>query len=152
MTLLQRLGADRLAARQNKDAVLSTLLTTVYSEAAMIGKNDGNRESRDDEVMKVIKKFIKNNEDFIGAMLENGNGKLTTKQVAIEKTLRNENHVLMSYLPTQLSMDELSDIVITFLKEHPEAEKKDVFQFLKHNYDGLYNGKDASNIVKNEID
>jgi len=59
MSLLSQIAADRLQFRKDRNKAAATTLTTLYGEAAILGKNDGNRESTDDEVMKVVKKFIK---------------------------------------------------------------------------------------------
>jgi len=129
----------------------ATLLTTLYSEAAMIGKDDGNRETADSEVLKVVKKFVKNNNEFIGAMLADSDGKLSSSQSNKEKALRDENHLLEIYLPTQMDADELSPIIISFISDNPDAKMGDVMQYLKREFDGQYDGKEASAIVREEL-
>jgi len=43
--LINKIKSDSLEARKARQTDTATLLTTLYSEASMIGKNLGNRES-----------------------------------------------------------------------------------------------------------
>ena len=49
--LINQIKSDALEARKARQTNTATLLTTLYSEASMVGKNDGNRESTDAEVL-----------------------------------------------------------------------------------------------------
>ena len=60
MSLIQDIKSASLVARKARETKKAESLITLYSEASMIGKNDGNRESTDAETIAVIKKFIKN--------------------------------------------------------------------------------------------
>ena len=55
---MEKIKQDRIAAMKAKDSQKSTFLSTLYAEAAMVGKNDGNRDTTDEETVKVIKKYI----------------------------------------------------------------------------------------------
>ena len=137
MSLLQQIKDDQLQARKEKNQILSSLLTTLIGEAAMIGKNDGNRESTDAEVVAVIKKFIKNIDESL--------------KVKPDKVLPLEKIMLEGYLPKQLSEQELrakinDHIIFAELKGMQSMGK--VMSHLKQNYDGQYDGKLASQIVK----
>ena len=55
MSLLAQLKKDSLLARKAADGVRATLLSTLIAEAEMVGKNAGNRESRDDVVQQSIR-------------------------------------------------------------------------------------------------
>jgi hypothetical protein len=65
MSLLSVIRNDLDAARRNKDARLLTLLTTLYSEAAMVGKTKRNGESTNEEVLAVTRKFKVGVEEII---------------------------------------------------------------------------------------
>jgi len=64
MSLLQDIKNASLEARKIKSE-LSSFLVTLYAEAAKIGKDSGNRESTDEEVIKILKKFKSNAEELI---------------------------------------------------------------------------------------
>jgi len=146
MSLLNRIKSNQLQARKNKKKSLSTSLTTLLGEAAMMGKNNGDRESTDEEVIVVIKKFIKNNDEVI---------KITDAKSKAHKNAVEENLCLTVYLPDQLNEDQISDIVakcIENLNDTSSNTMGEVMRFLKENYAGKYNGKQASRIVRELID
>jgi len=64
MSKIAEIKTAQLTARKARDSITATLLTTIIGEAEMVGKSAGNRESTDEEVLVVLKKFEKN-------MLEN---------------------------------------------------------------------------------
>lgn len=146
MTLLTQIKQDQLQARKDKDQVKVGILTTLVSEAAMIGKNDGNRESTDAEVIATIKKFIKNTDETI-SLLEKEHGDL------VAKPLR-EREILMSYLPHQLTDEELLisiDEIITELQIDSLKGMGLVMKTLKERYEGQFDGKTASALVKERL-
>ena len=143
--LIQKLQADQLIARKAKDYVATGLLTALVSEAAMVGKNAGNRISTDDEVLATIRKFLKNAEETLNRV----------KQLAgAEKAVSNfteEIQILNGYLPQQMSDDQLREAINTFKTENPNANMGLAMKFLKEKYNGLYDGKQASIIAKEVI-
>ncbi len=134
MSLLQNVKDDQLSARKAKDYVRAALLTTLYSEAAMIGKNSGNRESTDVEVMGIVKKFITNTKELLTHSPDNAQAKL-------------ELEILMKYLPAQLTDEELTEVITTLYKEH-SGNMGLVMKSLKESHNGKYDGKKASEIFR----
>lgn len=142
MSLLQQIKADQLQARKNKDVVTATLLTTLIGEASMIGKNDGNRESTDAEVIAVIKKFIKNAEDTIAVV----------NNPAATEGLQQERDILAAYLPRQMTKEQLMYIISTQIQAGTFAKdarlKGSAMKYLKSTLDGQYDGKVASEAIE----
>lgn len=140
--LLKKIKDDQLQARKDRDTQKANLLTTLYSEAAMVGKNKGNRDSTDEEVIAVIKKFHKDN----GAVLDSMDGSVSdTVKFAWER----ERQILASYLPKQMTEDEIKAAITAyknFADENPNMGG--AMKFLKENYSGQYDGKMASSIAK----
>jgi len=142
MSLLSQIKKDQLQARKNSKTVEATLLTTLIGEAAMIGKNDGNRETTDEEVVAVIKKFVKNNTELMGYAV--------AESVAYMNA-RDENDFLSQYLPSQMTEDEIRAAVqkrIVTLDEISPKLMGSVMKWLKDNYAGQYDGGLASKVVK----
>lgn len=142
MSLIQTIKADQLQARKNKDTSRASLLTTLYSEAAMVGKNDGNRESTDAEVVAMVKKFIKNIDETISAVASSSDA------VAM---LHQEREILSVYLPKQLTEDELKALLTGMVSKLPERSPKSMgmlMKALKAEYDGQYDGKSASTLAR----
>jgi len=137
VTLLQQIKKDQLRVRKAKQAIPASLLTTLLGEASMIGKNDGNRESTDAEVISVIKKFIKNIDESL--------------KVKPDKVLVLEKLLLEGYLPTQLTGDTLVDVVQKIVLDNQLTSPRDmgaVMKIMKESCAGQYDGKEVSTIVK----
>lgn len=68
-----------------------------------------------------------------------------TLKVASNEQLEAEKALLEDLLPKQLSEDELKEIMIAAIAADPSmSEKKNMFPYLKANYEGLYDGKTAN--------
>jgi uncharacterized protein YqeY len=102
MSLITQIKTDLVEARKartDKDRI--SLLTTLSSEIAIVGKNDGNRETRDDEALAVIRKFVKNAELTVTNLLERGR----SDDIG---AVQHELAILKAYLPTAPSEDEIA--------------------------------------------
>jgi len=142
MSLILQIKKDQLQARKNSQTVEATLLTTLLGEAIMIGKNAGNRETTDEEVVAVIKKFVKNNTELMGYAESESNSYLNA---------RDENDLLSHYLPSQMTEEDIRTAVQTRIVTLDEISPKlmgSVMKWLKYNYAGQYDGGLASKVVK----
>lgn len=152
MSLLNDIKAKQLELRKaqmadkiDRDTEIS-LLTTLYSEACMPGKAD-QRESTDAEVIAVIKKFVKNNDECMASAGDRRDSDWCDR-------LSVEREILDMFLPKQLTATELTEIVSGFVAANGIANPKGtglVMSMLKEQYAGLYDGKLASDIVKNVL-
>lgn len=142
MTLLQTIKEKQLAARKSHCPDLASLLTTLIGEGEAIGKNDGNRETTDIEMVAVIKKFIKNNDIFLEA--------LPSEQSTKREQLVSEQAVLNGLLPKQLTESELEVIIAAMVLTHGCNLGKIMGQ-LKTLYNGQYDGKLATTLIKKAI-
>lgn len=137
MSLLSTIRRDQVSARKSREALATALLTTLLSEASMIGLNDGKRESTDIEVISVIKKFIKGIDE--------------TLTIRPSDDLYQERAILERYLPSQLSEDELKNIVTAIVERLGGPSMKimgPTMKLLREHYEGQYDGKLASEVVK----
>lgn len=140
--LLEKLQAAALAARKNQNAVAASLLTTLYAEAARVGKDQGNRVSTDDEVVAVVKKFSKNIDETLAALPATDS---RVAQLSLEKEL------LAAYLPTQLDeagLKALIDELVAGLAEKSPKQMGTIMAGLKARAGGQYDGAMASRLVK----
>ncbi len=144
MSLLAEIKKDQLAARKDKNTAVTSILTTLIGEASMAGKNDGNRESTDFEVVAVIKKFIKNLNELMEVLsIEDDRERY---YAAMDEIV-----VLTEYLPSQLSEDEIKCLALIQISYLDDASPKSMGKIMKHfkdNYAGEYDGKMASKIVR----
>ena len=137
MSLITKIKAEQITARKNRNAPMAALLTTLIGEAEMVGKNAG-REVLDAEVIATIKKFIKNIDETIKA--------LGAKDERARSAM-DEKVVLEHFLPKQMTEAELrsyvQEIVLT-----EGANMGKIMGVLKSRFDGQYDGKMASSVVK----
>lgn len=148
MSLLNDIKTKQIELRKaqmhdhiDRDVEIS-LLTTLFSEASMPGKNV-QRESTDNEVVAVVKKFVKNNDECMAAAGDRRDNDWCDR-LAIEREL------LDSFLPTQLTDKELQSIIEQFIANNGITGPKGtglVMKMLKEQYAGLYDGKQASMIT-----
>ncbi len=132
MTLIAQIKEKQINARKSGSKEAS-LLTTLLGEAAAVGKNAGNRETTDAEVVAVVKKFIKNIDETISALSSRNQD--SSAFVA-------EKKVLEEFLPKQLSEDELKKIAAG------RSSMPDFMKYLKEQFNGQYDGKLASSVAK----
>lgn len=139
-TLIQRLKADSLDARKAREAAKSSFMTTLLSEASMPGKNDGNRESTDEEALAVCAKFDKNIAELLSVR-------------PTDATALAERAWLASYLPTKLNQEALSALIVDVARELGLAtigprDMGGIMAGLKKRAPGQYDGAIASALVK----
>jgi uncharacterized protein YqeY len=144
MTLLDRIDADRTAARRDGKTPVATFLGYLISEARKIGKDaKPPRESTDAEVITVIRKLIAQNEETIA---------ITGGSVGPAVW---QNKLLNGYLPDQLSEAELESLIRAFCTGQNWTDEKpsmkwmgSVMTMLKECQAGKYNPQLASQITK----
>jgi uncharacterized protein YqeY len=143
--LIDTVYADMITARKGSDSVAKNLLVTLYSEAAMVGKNKRNGPTTDDEVIATVKKFTANAEETVRLLEQRGT------DVAVQK---HEITILNRYLPQQMTEADLTDAVKTIVStlgvNGPKAMGA-VMAELKAQYAGKYDGKIASAVVKSVL-
>ncbi len=137
MTLLQTIRDDALVARKSRKSLEASLLTTLGSEAAMVGKNAGNRESTDAEVTAVIKKFLKNNAETISLV----------QDPEVKANYENERLILQRYVPAELTREE-TVAEIALLGEVGPKDMGRVMGALNGKYPGRINGKLVGELLK----
>lgn len=143
MSLFDQIKADQLSARKAKDALASSLLTTLIGEVSAIAKNDGNREVTDADVVKTCKKFVAGMEQTVQYCKG-------TNQEGMDTALA-EMEIIERYLPVQLTELELQKIVGNLAQALPERNPKQMgvlMKQLKEAYDGQYDGALASKVIK----
>lgn len=132
MSLIEQIKEQQIAARKSGDS-LASLYTTLLGEASIIGKNAGNRETTDQEVVAVVKKFIKNLDETIQALTSRGQD---------ATPYAGERKALEAFLPLQLTELMLTHIAMK------QSSMPDFMKFLKENHAGQYDGKLASIVAK----
>ena len=144
MTLFNQIKADQLAARKAKDGLKATLLTTLIGELTAIGKNDGNREVTDADVVKLVKKFLDGVNETM-ALINDANNSDGSADRYIN--LLKEQTYLTVYMPQQMGESKLTEVLTELVTETgPNLGK--LMGLLKERYAGQYDGKMASTLAK----
>lgn len=147
MTLFTQIKADQLAARKAKDGLKATLLTTLIGELTAIGKNDGDREVTDADVVKLVKKFLDGVLETIRLMKDATNDDGSADRYV---NLLKEQSYLTVYLPKQMDETTLTEVLCELVTESgPNLGK--LMGLLKARYAGEYDGAMASKIAKTVI-
>jgi uncharacterized protein YqeY len=134
--LLETIRQNMREAKIAKDTLKANLLSTLYSEMFTQSKNG--RQMKEEDEIKIIRKFIKNADDTIA---------LDVPEETKNK-LRTEKEILEHYLPKQLSRDEIDKIVTEMVSEGKTV--KEIMPYFKEKYSGMYDGKTVNEIIKSK--
>lgn len=129
--LIDTIKSDLLLARKMGISTEKNLLTTLVGDAERIGKDKGNRLPTDDEVLAVVKKFLKGIEENI---------KLKDLPIFHE-----EANILKRYMPVMLSDASLKQIILDF--SATEKNKGKIMGRLATSYKNMYDGKKAAEYI-----
>ena len=147
MKKIEEIKADLGQARKDRDSFKLSVLTTFYSEAAMVGKDAGNRDSTDTEVVEKGRRFIKKIDETI-TILEGRNDSGSSSTIADFET---EKEILNKYLPQLLSVAELGEEIKKIIDSEQLNSPKQMGMIMKklgERFTGLYDGKVASTIAR----
>ena len=142
--LIHKIREDSLAARKARETDKATLLVTLFAEASRAGKDDGNRDSTDEEAMKTVRKFI----DGIDTSLA------VLTYTALVAKAQAEKNLLLTYLPAQLSGDALRAVIneiVGTLKEKNAKAMGQVMGILRKQYAGTFNGDEAGKLAREAL-
>jgi uncharacterized protein YqeY len=144
MTLIEKIKIDQVAARKARYVIETNLLTTLIGEAEMVGKNDGNRAPTDGEVVATVRKFQKNAYETLALVNANADARAEVQF---------EIDILSRYLPTQITGDKLKSVIESIVIEIGATPKDmgKIMGLLKSRFDGQYDGKEASTIVRSVL-
>lgn len=150
MSLIEKLKADLLHTRKivNEEVhykVVVSLLTTLIGEAMMIGKNDGNRETTNDEVIAVMKKFVKGMDETL-AVRPGDEATIFEKKVMVD--------YIEKYGPEQFSGARIENMITGIIIVEKLTSVRDmgkIMKVLKSKYAGQYNGKFASQSAREQL-
>jgi len=144
--MVEKLKNDMIAAMKNKDKDRLTIIRLI--KAAMDKEHiDHKREINDELLIDVVNKQIKMSKDAI-ADFERAN-----RQDLIQKS-EEELKVLMSYLPEQLSDEEILKVVDEIFAEVLPEGAKDMGKIMKlatSKLKGKADMKVVSDIIKNKL-
>src|SRR5436305_11224176 len=149
MTLFQRIDSDLKDAMRAKDATKLGVLRMLKSalKYGAIEKSGADAELNDADAVQVIRKQAKQRHDSIDSFEKGGRPELAEKEKA-------ELAILNSYLPQQLSPEELTTLVnetITEVGATSKAQMGAVMKALQTKAAGRADGKALSQEVQRQL-
>lgn len=124
--MVEKIKRDMISAMKSGDIISRDVLRVLRGEIQR------GFITEDADVIKIVKKMIQNIKENGGNIDEIG--------------------VLENYLPKQMSKDEMIGYARTFIITNELKTPKEmgkVMGYFKNNFDGIYDGKELSGIVKN---
>lgn len=133
MTLFEKVKADFLQARKNREATKVSLLSTFIGDLETMGKNNGNRAPTDEEVIALAKKYFNNIKEVIA--------------VSASQTLVEELEAISVYIPVQYTEEELKTIAAAMYLTHG-ANIGAIMKDMKRLHAGYYDGQVFMKVLK----
>ena len=149
MNLSERIDSDLKEAMRAKDATRTSVLRMVKAalKNAAIAKSGAGAQLSDAETAQVIRKQVKQRQDSIESFEKGGRAELAAKE-------KEELSILQSYLPQQMSADEISKTVretIAELGASSKAQMGAVMKALQAKVAGRADGKTLSAEVQRQL-
>lgn len=149
MTLSERVDADLKEAMRAKDATRLGVLRMLKSalKYGAIEKSGADAELGDADAVQVIRKQAKQRQDSIESFEKGGRAELAEKEKV-------ELAILNTYLPQQLSADELAKVVRETIAEvgaTSKAQMGAVMKALQAKVAGRADGKALSHEVQKQL-
>ena len=135
MTVIEELKSKALQLRKDRDPIAPKIVFAI-SEVEKIGKNAGNRETTNDEAIKVVQKIV----SVIDENLKHSKGDELTG--ALEK----EKKILVDLLPAMLTKEE----TVASLEEvlSVTSNRGEIMKQLKMKHGSLIDLKMVNEILK----
>lgn len=138
MTLSERINNDLKEAMKSKDSFRLSVIRMVKG-AMQLAKANPREELTDDDVITVISKQIKMRNDSIKEFEAAGRSDLVEQN-------KKEIEILNTYMPKQLSEEELTEIIDKVFEEVKPTSQKDMGLIMK-NISPLVKGKADMSLV-----
>lgn len=146
MTLQEQLMQDMKAAMKQKERIRLTTIrqirSTIKNREIELGE-----ELNDEEILQVISTLVKQHKDSIEQFTKGGRDELVKKEQA-------ELVVLESYLPRQMSEEDVSALVQEAIETVGATSMKDIGKVMKYimpKTQGRADGKMINQLVKSQL-
>ena len=143
MSLLKRLDEDLKAAMKRSESIRLSALRMAKAAIKNVQIDKG-RELSDEEILSVLASMAKQRRESIEQFSRGGREELAEKE-------RQELAVLQSYMPAQLSHDEIDALILQAIQEssaRSEADMGRVMKLLMPKVKGVADGKWVNTRVK----
>ncbi len=147
MGLSEKIGNDLKEAMKAKDATKVSTLRFLRSDLEKKAIEARSKELEDAQVLEVIRKQVKQHQESLEAFKKGNRTDLAEKE---EK----ETAILKSYLPAELSEDQVSAVIQECIQESGASSPKEMGQVMKlamGKLKGQADGKLVSRLVSSAL-
>ena len=146
MSLVEQLKQDMITAMKEKD---KERLTVIRMVKAALDKEriDSKKEINDDLLIDVVNKQITMRNDSIEEFSK-------ANRTDLVDSVKKEVEVLMKYLPEQLELSEVEEIITSAIESVEASSMKDmgkVMQEVRPKVNGRFDMKKVSEIIKGKL-
>jgi len=134
--LIETIRKDMQNAKIARETTKANLLSTLYAE--IFTQSKSGKEMTEEDEIKIIRKFVKNADETL-AFDVSEDAKLK---------LHEEKKILENYLPKQMSKEEIEKIVDSLVADGKTM--KEIMPYFKEKYNGMYDGRAVSEVVKSK--
>lgn len=143
MNIYEMIGQDYKTALKDKDALKVSVLRMVISAVKMLEIQKNLKAVDDADAVQIIQKQIKQRKESIDQFLKGNRKDLADKEAA-------ELKILETYVPRQLTEEELKSVVQAIIAEIGAATKADTGRVMKavmEKVKGKTDGKAVNQVV-----
>jgi uncharacterized protein YqeY len=145
--LKDKISKDLATAMKNKDEKLTMALRNIRTKIIEAEKRQVGTEVTDQDIISILSKLAKERKQSIEAYQKANRNDLVENESM-------ELKVIESYLPKQMSVEEITQKVLEIIKENNFSTIKDMGKVIKtfnEKYAGQADGKTLSDIVKSNL-
>ena len=151
MNIREKVSKNLKEAMIKKDTNLVSTLRLILSaikERDIISRGKGhNSEVDDNEIISLLQTMIKQRKGSIELYVQGNRADLAEKE-------ENEIKIISNFLPSQLSKQEIDEIINNTIKSNEVNSMKDigmVIKIIKEQYDGMMDFGYVSKVVKEKL-
>lgn len=136
MSVIEKLKAESMALRKVRSPVAPAILFAL-SEIEKFGKNNGNRETTEDEAIKVIQKLVATIDENLKLNIDDGR----------RNALNFEKQILSGVVPQMASDEEVRELLKEILGDEAPKNKGVAMKVIRDEYGAKVDMKRAGEIV-----
>lgn len=147
MSLEERIENEVKAALKQRDKIKVSTLRMLKADIINTKLDQNKKALKDEEIVKIIQRQVKQHKDSIEQFEKGKRPDLVEKE-------KKELEILISYMPEQLSEEELKKIIADTIKELEATGKGEMGKVMKsvmERVKGRADGKKVSQIVLNML-
>jgi uncharacterized protein YqeY len=136
MTIIEKLKSESVRMRKERNP-MAAFSVFMISEIEKVGKNDGNRETKPDEVIQFLKKQITTTKYNLSLPLNEDRA----------ETMKMELAFLEELLPTMVSDQEVREFLTEMFGDAVPKNKGEAIKYLRDEFGALVDMRTAVAIV-----